>query len=635
MRATRGFQGIVGVSLALTIASATMAKYGGGTGEPNDPYQIATATDLITLGETPKDYGKHFILTADIDLDPNLPGGKIFDRAVIASITNAIEGGIRTTRFSGVFDGDGHTISNFTCHVTDEMETEIGLFGWADDPGVELRNLRLIHPQVYGDHTFSAGSLVGFVAGTVRNCSVEGGSITSRTGYVGGLVGYNRSSLIACYSTTTVVGGTGVGGLVGGNYGRIIHCYSTGMVSGQRDVGGLTGYNANRIMDCYSGGSVEGDEGVGGFLGRTMGSGRSGGSVEINCFWHMEASGQTSSAGGTGLTTTELEDPNILIAAGWDFVGQADGPHDIWAEPLDGRRYPVLHWQLPAGFGLPQFSGGTGEPNDPYLISSPEDWNCIGHNPRLMGAHFRLTNDIDLAKAESFAIANEYYPFTGVFEGGGHTVANFTYGPARHNCVGLFEYVCGPNARVEMLGAIDPNIQMDHGYGVGSLAGNLGEGVIRACFARGGSIAGGGIHVGGLVGSSYGVISDCYTDGISVTGRGYVAGLVGLTDSPAMVVNCYSSSAVFGDSFLGGFVARGPRKCVRFCFWDMLTSGQTTSPGGGTGRKPAEMQTAKTFLDTGWDFVGETVNGTGDVWWIEEGNDYPRLWWELNSEASP
>ena len=69
------------------------AKYSGGTGEPNDPYQIATAADLIALGETPDDYDKHFILTADIDLDPNLPGRKVFDKAVIAPDTNR-HGGI-------------------------------------------------------------------------------------------------------------------------------------------------------------------------------------------------------------------------------------------------------------------------------------------------------------------------------------------------------------------------------------------------------------------------------------------------------------------------------------------------------------------------------------------------------------
>jgi hypothetical protein len=40
------------------------------------------------------------------------------------------------------------------------------------------------------------------------------------------------------------------------------------------------------------------------------------------------------------------------------------------------------------------------------------------------------------------------------------------------------------------------------------------------------------------------------------------------------------------------------------------------------------MQTASTFLDVGWDFIDETVNGTEDIWWILEGQDYPRLWWE-------
>ena len=38
---------------------------------------------------------------------------------------------------------------------------------------------------------------------------------------------------------------------------------------------------------------------------------------------------------------------------------------------------------------------------------------------------------------------------------------------------------------------------------------------------------------------------------------------------------------------------------------------------------------ASTFLEAGWDFVGETENGTEDVWWILEGQDYPRLIWEL------
>jgi hypothetical protein len=59
-------------------------------------------------------------------------------------------------------------------------------------------------------------------------------------------------------------------------------------------------------------------------------------------------------------------------------------------------------------------------------------------------------------------------------------------------------------------------------------------------------------------------------------------------------------------------------------FWDRQTSGLTTSAGG-TAKTTAEMRTAKTFLTARWDFVGETANGTEDIWQIQEGKDYPRL----------
>ena len=103
--------------LACLVSIPVQAQYSGGTGEPNDPYQIATAADLIALGEEPNDYDKHFILTADIDLDPNLPARKIFDRAVIAPSWAA--------PFTGVFDGNGHVVLNLTI----AGEDYIGLFG--------------------------------------------------------------------------------------------------------------------------------------------------------------------------------------------------------------------------------------------------------------------------------------------------------------------------------------------------------------------------------------------------------------------------------------------------------------------------------------------------------------------------
>jgi hypothetical protein len=63
-----------------------------------------------------------------------------------------------------------------------------------------------------------------------------------------------------------------------------------------------------------------------------------------------------------------------------------------------------------------------------------------------------------------------------------------------------------------------------------------------------------------------------------------------------------------------------------------MRGGGVLISAGGTGLTTAQMQTAAMFLDAGRDFVDETANGTEDIWWIDEGQDYPRLWWELTAE---
>ena len=111
--------------------------YSGGTGDPNDPYQIATAADLIALGETQENYDKHFILTADIDMDPNLPGRKVFDKAVIAHSYG--------TPFTGVFNGDGFSISNLTI----DGRGYSSLFGRLES-GAEVKNLQVLDVSILG-----------------------------------------------------------------------------------------------------------------------------------------------------------------------------------------------------------------------------------------------------------------------------------------------------------------------------------------------------------------------------------------------------------------------------------------------------------------------------------------------------
>jgi len=352
--------------------------YGGGRGEPNDPYLIYTAEQLNTIGLITCHWDKNFKLMADIDLTV-FPGTSF----------NII--GSYDSPFTGVFDGNDHTISNF--NFTSTSLSYIGIFGYASH--CEIKNLRLIDPNVDAGTGAGVGSLVGYLRnGTITNFYVEGGSVAGWTA-IGGLVGGNSGTITNCYSTASVTGERRVGGLVGCNYysGTITNCYSTASVSGELWVGGLVGfiydyngtinncysmgdvsasrdyvgglvaYNGGTISNCYSTASISGDRLIGGLVGSSSGtitncfstgsvSGNSyvGGLVGephgwvIGSFWDTQTSGQTTSAGGTGLTTAEMQMASTFTDAGWDFVGETvNGIEDIWFIPQ--QDYPHLWWE--------------------------------------------------------------------------------------------------------------------------------------------------------------------------------------------------------------------------------------------------------------------------------------------------
>jgi len=142
--------------------------------------------------------------------------------------------------------------------------------------------------------------------------------------------------------------------------------------------------------------------------------------------------------------------------------------------------------------------------------------------------------------------------------------------------------------------------------------------------------------VGGLVGYNGGDILNCYAKG-HVNGIEDAAGLVGINYETIMF--CYSSCTVSSQEDIAGLVAYSPWGDITSCFWDTDVSGLTDGvadsdpdPEGTVGLSTAQIQTAGTFLDADWDFVDETENGTEDIWWILEGQDYPRLWWELSND---
>ena len=687
-------------------------KYNGGAGTPEDPYQIATAADLIALGETPEDYDKHFILTDNIDLDPNLPGRKVFDRAVIAPHLNLSDSWpFEGASFTGVFGGNGHKISRLTIKGDDY----IGLFGRLGS-GAIISNLGLEAVDVNGTGMF-AGGLAGWNECGSIAASHSTGTVTGDDAYVGGLVGWNEyGSIATSHSTSTVTGGVCVGGLVGWNeHGGITASYTSGRVTGQQFVGGLVGSNhygsviasystseaagtlhvgglvgenhTGSIVSSYSTGTATGYEYVGGLAGSSGGSvttsystGTVSGNVRVgglvglysgtitSSFWDMETSGQTTSDGGTGLTTAEMQDIDTYLSAGWDFGDEIlNGTCNYWQ--ISPGHYPRLRYHFGENPVMPE---GLGTAQQPYLIRDARDLGTVWFKPM---AHYSLDASVDLSGITwSMAVI----PWFGeTFHGGDHTISHLTISGGSH--LGLFRQL-SEGANVSNLGleAVDINAMGDYvgglvafndggnvaaSYSTGTVSGHWHVGGLVGCNWSGTIIAGhstakvtGDADVGGLVGwvyegsitssystgavsgdymvgglagwNGYGNIATNYSTG-AIIGNSDVGGLVG-ANSEGSIIASYSAGAVTGQEYIGGLVGSNRDGSIILGFWDIETSGQITSAGG-MGKTTAEMQTTGTFLDVGWDFVGEMANGTEDIWWILEGQDYPRLWWEADN----
>jgi outer membrane protein OmpA-like peptidoglycan-associated protein len=173
---------------------------------------------------------------------------------------------------------------------------------------------------------------------------------------------------------------------------------------------------------------------------------------------------------------------------------------------------------------------------------------------------------------------------------------------------------------------------------VGGLVGYL-NGPLSASFSSGS--VNGVVSVGGLVGfvlQDFGTIANSYSKATvaAPTSGGFhtAGGLVGWLSDPAPVTNSWSKGAVVGLN-PGGLIAFGTPSTVNGSFWDTQTSGQMSSPGGGTSKTTADMTSLSTFTAATWQIVSgwQTYDDSTRVWGIcsavNEG--YPFLLWEYTT----
>lgn len=222
----------------------TNTPYANGAGTVGSPYLICTAVQMNSIGLTSTDWNKQFKLGADISL-----------AAYTGTQYNLI--GTAATKFTGVFNGNNHTISNFTYSDPGATQAAIGLFAYTSLATV--KNLTLTNVSILGagasvkigafvgdstsgnmNNLTMSGTLeqtanaisaqaIGGIAGYVTNTNLSSvtatltGNATTRTQYFGGILGYGTGAGLNTASTTvTTANGfqaSYAGGMVGSGFG--------------------------------------------------------------------------------------------------------------------------------------------------------------------------------------------------------------------------------------------------------------------------------------------------------------------------------------------------------------------------------------------------------------------------------
>ena len=294
-------------------------------------------------------------------------GGLVgYDNSTVTNchVSGSVNGSMYVGGLAGYIDRGGINDSQAAVQVTGREEVG-GMAGFC---GGTVCNVSSTGNVTGG---ICVGGLAGYSYGTVQDASAAGnvsgnghvgglvgyndhytvinshasGNVTATGSYAGGLVGHNYFGGVNDSQATGSVNAAGIaGGLVGRNYkGTVLRSFATGDVNASgSESGGLVGRNDNgTVNNTYATGNVTGGNCSGGLVGvndkgrvncsyaagNVTGGGIVGGLAAYNnatiwsCFWDKEASGQNSSSGGTGKTTSEMKVRSTFTDAGWNFTG--------------------------------------------------------------------------------------------------------------------------------------------------------------------------------------------------------------------------------------------------------------------------------------------------------------------------
>jgi hypothetical protein len=271
------------------------SSFGGGNGTQSSPYLISDARHLKKLVD---EYSSgYFKLTIDIRVTANE--------------------WIPIRNFSGVFDGDGHTISGT---LRSGNYTNYGFFGNTYNATISNLNIAATVESRYNSTGDSyTGSLAGYMDGSnVRNCSISG-SVTGGTGgrsLTGGMMGHNDGSMVRdCSVSATVKGGRATRVEYQGNVYPFGDSYTGG-------VAGRMWNNPVEILNCTVSGSVIGGDAT----GYSITGGIAGSTGWIVGHTRVSITNCTVSASGSVTAGDSLGDGNVETGG---IVGWLGGEEDV------------------------------------------------------------------------------------------------------------------------------------------------------------------------------------------------------------------------------------------------------------------------------------------------------------------
>ncbi len=466
------------------------------------------------------------------------------------------------TRFTGVFDGKGYIIDGL--YINRGSENHVGLFGYVN--GGTISNFGLTNVDI------TANALVGSVIGE-----------------------FNGGTLSDIYATGKISGGQIFGGVLGtlraGTVENIYSVVSVDLAPGPSfySAGGLIGWiqliGAARVSNSYIAGRIT-SSGVSTRLGSVVAENHSSLTFS-NVYYDTDATGvikeeaYNNAHGATAIDSSNAF--NQATYAGFDFT-------NTWFM-IEGETRPFLRSEYST------------------TITNDHQLQLMAMN---LGADYTLANDIkytgDMWSSKGFdPIGTNATRFTGSFDGLGHTISDVLINRPTTDDVGLFGHT-NAGSLIQNVGLVGGSVK-----GKNSVGGLVGKhrGTITNSYATG-SVDGQN-DVGGLVGENIETIQNSYAAG-SVSGISSVGGLVGF-DMYGTIENSYASGSVSGTNNVGGLIGAAMSSPTTDSYWDIGTTGQTSSSGGGTGLTTEEMQEQANFI--GFDFTND--------WIIYEGHTRPLL----------